>query len=241
MDQAQPTPAQKAVIEFSRRLGCGNGAVRKYGAKLLGRLREGPIDYDYHGLTLRLDPTLCGSVRVMLMTPDWHDCQERAFVEQHLPPKGVFFDIGANAGFYTFFAAARRPHARVIAFEPVPGLAHALKRNVAANHLRNVKVEDVALSDVDGRGMVEGEMRPTMTLLQAAKSHGVSCIDCLKIDIEGMEDQVLLAFFREAPKSLWPRAIVGEHIFTPQWRDKCLELGYREQWQSRFNSALTLD
>ncbi len=51
MDQALPTPAQKAVIEFSRRFGCGNGAVRKYGAKLLGWLREGPIDYDYHGLT----------------------------------------------------------------------------------------------------------------------------------------------------------------------------------------------
>lgn len=203
-------------------------------------LREGLVDYDYHGLSLRLDP-LRGSSRVMLMTPHWHDCRELAFVEKHLPSEGVFFDIGANAGFYTFFAAARRPHARVIAFEPVPELAHALKRNVAANHLRNVMVEDVALSDVDGRGMVEGEMRPIMTLLQAATSHGVSSIDCLKIDIEGMEDKVLLPFFREAPRSLWPKAIVGEHIFTPRWRDKCLELGYRELWQSRFNSALTLD
>ena len=116
-----------------------------------------------------------------------------------------------------------------------------LKRNVAANHLPNVEVEDAALSDVDGRGMVEGKMMPTTTLLHAAQSHGVHAIDCLKIDIEGMEDQVLLPFFRDAPQWLWPKAIVGEHIFTPRWRDKCLELGYREQWQSRFNSALTLD
>jgi hypothetical protein len=77
-------------------------------------------------------------------------------------------------------------------------------------------------------------------LLHAARSRGIERIDVMKIDIEGMEDQVLLPFFRKAPRSLWPRAIVGEHIFAPRWREECLSLGYCQQWQTRYNCGLTL-
>ena len=105
--------------------------------------------------------------------PHWSDCRERAFVEQQLPPDGVFFDIGANAGFYTFFAAAKRPNARVIAFEPVPELAEALKTQRDHQRFagrRGGGVEDTALSDANGTGEVEGHMRRMMTLLEATNS-----------------------------------------------------------------------
>jgi hypothetical protein len=152
----------------------------------------------------------------MLMFPDWTDRKERAFLLDRLPEKGTFVDIGANAGFYTFFAAGRRRNARMIAFEPVKRWADALAQNVVLNQLRSVSVENFALSDkVDGAVEMDGEAHPTTTLLAALTRHGMEHLDVVKIDIEGMEDEVLLAFFREAPQSLWLKAILGD-IFSPR-------------------------
>jgi len=234
----RPTAGQRLIIEFSRGFGLGNGAVRKWGAKLATSLRPGAIDYDYHGLTLRMEPT-CGSTRHMLMSPYWTDRRERSFLLNQLPEKGVFVDIGANAGFYTFFAAGHRREARIIAFEPVKRWADALRQNALLNRLSALSVENVALSDKeDGTAEIEGETFPTTTLLAALTRNGIEQINVLKIDIEGMEDSVLLPFFSDAPRSLWPTAILGEHLFTDRWRNGALQMGYKECWRTRFNSAL---
>ena len=55
----------------------------------------------------------------MLLSPGWSERAERAFIEEYMPPTGVFFDIGANAGYYTFFVAGRRSKSRIISIEPV--------------------------------------------------------------------------------------------------------------------------
>jgi hypothetical protein len=235
------TRGQKAIIEFSRRFGLGNGAIRKYGGRLVRQLGAEQIVYDYHGLELILDP-LRGSSRIMLMTPYWYDARERAFIESCMLRGGVFLDIGANAGFYTFFVAARCPDARVFSFEPMPGHAANLRQNVSRNGLQDrVFVLETGLSDHAGAGMIDEVSVSCNTLLNAMQEQQLCSIDCLKIDIEGMEDRVLLPFFRDAPRSLWPKAIVGEYIFTDQWRDLCLSLGYRQRWRSHFNVGLTLD
>ena len=61
------------------------------------------------------------------------------------------YNVGANYGFFTL-ALARLvgPSGRVIAFEPNPPVVARLRENVAINHLTNVKVEPVAVSDVAG-------------------------------------------------------------------------------------------
>jgi hypothetical protein len=113
--------------------------------------------------------------------------------------------------------------------------------NVGLSRLDRVSVENIALSDkMDGTVEIEGEAYATTTLLAALTRHAIERIDVLKIDIEGMEDKVLLPFFRDAPRFLWPRAILGEHIFTTQWRGECLRRGYEEHWRTAFNSALVL-
>src|ERR1700687_2464059 len=112
-----PTAAQRLIIEFNRRFGLGNGALRKYGAALLGDLRDGPIDYEYFGLRLRFFPPLRRSAH-MLLSPGWSERRERAFIEEHMPPTGVFLDIGANVGYYHFFVSGRRPQSRIISIEP---------------------------------------------------------------------------------------------------------------------------
>jgi hypothetical protein len=58
MGHFAPTAAQKLVIEFNRRFGLGNGALRKYGCSLVEMSRAGPLDYEYFGLRLRFFPPL---------------------------------------------------------------------------------------------------------------------------------------------------------------------------------------
>jgi len=33
---------------------------------------------------------------------------------------------------------------------------------------------------------------------------------------------VLIGFFRDAPQSLWPRAVVIEHLSHKEWREDCI-------------------
>jgi hypothetical protein len=33
---------------------------------------------------------------------------------------------------------------------------------------------------------------------------------------------VLIGFFRDSPQSLWPRAVVIEHLSQNEWRDDCI-------------------
>jgi FkbM family methyltransferase len=63
----------------------------------------------------------------------------------------VFFDIGANIGYYSFIAAKLNPSIRVHAFEPAGGPLHYLRKNVTLNNAANIiSVYDIALSDSNG-------------------------------------------------------------------------------------------
>lgn len=69
----------------------------------------------------------------------------------HLHPGDVFYDIGANVGFFTLIAARLvGPRGRVVAFEPVTANAAAIRRNIALNHFTNITVIEAAVSDHEG-------------------------------------------------------------------------------------------
>ncbi len=62
----------------------------------------------------------------------------------------VFYDIGANIGYYSLLAAMENPKIGVVAFEPANGPLHYLKENVRINNYNNIVVERVALSETTG-------------------------------------------------------------------------------------------
>jgi FkbM family methyltransferase len=62
-----------------------------------------------------------------------------------MPKEPVVFDVGANIGMFSLYAAQKWPGARLFSFEPVPRTFDALSRNVA--HLPNVRVFNMALGD----------------------------------------------------------------------------------------------
>lgn len=48
------------------------------------------------------------------------------------------------------------------------------------------------------------------TLLQLLQNERADWVDAVKIDVEGFEDRILVPFFRDAPRSLWPKLLVIE-------------------------------
>lgn len=77
------------------------------------------------------------------------------------PQGGVFFDVGANVGWYTTHAAVKNPTSRIWAFEPMPATYRWLTRNIALNNLENVSALNTGLGEENGE--LTFFFRPDMT------------------------------------------------------------------------------
>jgi len=134
-------------------------------------------------------------------------------IDRLLPHANVVFDVGANSGPFSLYAALERPRATVFAFEPVPRSAAALARNIALNGTRNVTACEAAVCDRDGTielfvppgeslplgaSTLPAFRRPGERLAVSAlrldtfvREHGIGTVDLLKLDAEGAEPAVL--------------------------------------------------
>jgi FkbM family methyltransferase len=162
---------------------------------------------------------------------------------QHLAPGAVFYDLGANVGFFTLLAARLvGATGRVVSFEPDPRNANALRRNVALNALENVEVVEQGVSDRTGavrftlgpstgshfaRAEDSGEnIDVRVTTLDAVLANGYPPPTLLKMDIEGEEVRalegaaVLLAQHR-------PTVICEVHHTEAEVRALLAAAGYR--------------
>jgi FkbM family methyltransferase len=72
-------------------------------------------------------------------------------VRQVLTPLSgeMFWDVGANTGYYTLMLA--KNFDRVTAFEPNPSAVEILERKIAKSRLSNIRLLPIALSDSAGR------------------------------------------------------------------------------------------
>ena len=146
------------------------------------------------------------SVYFNLVEPD----QTRRVVEA-LRPGQVFFDVGANVGYYSLIASRLVGNGgRVICFEPLLDNVGHLYRHVRLNHLHNVDVLPVACSSgigmtsfvrgdngalgriaaVDGNGAGGTSWVATLSLDEFAEQSG-RWPAIIKIDVEGAELLVL--------------------------------------------------
>ncbi|MFD9632200.1 FkbM family methyltransferase [Streptomyces violascens] len=143
---------------------------------------------------------------------DWEETTQPVLFELARKARG-FLDIGAFSGIYTLLACQANPALRAIAVEPNPRSVVMLRRNVELNDLdERVTVVDRALSDAPGRGRLAIPCDSTAARLQTLASplprdRAVSHltvdvttadelarslpIDLVKIDVEGMEPEVL--------------------------------------------------
>ncbi len=253
--------------ERLRRLaaGLGQGALARRARSVLRRIaalgRRGPFDVEpFPGQRARLYPAEnLSDKRVFAGAAAW-DRVERAALATALrcgPRPAYFVDAGANAGLYTLAMRAEVPGLRVLAIEPDAENLVRLHFNLAASGASaDVTVAPVALSDHAGtiriateatnRGELaehpDGASVQTRPLLDLVREYDFPRVDALKIDIEGLEMQVLGHYFHTAPRALWPRCVVLEarHGEETPALAHLLALGYEIQERTRLNAVLSM-
>jgi FkbM family methyltransferase len=158
------------------------------------------------GIRLTVVPGEAHYVALPLLIETWRD---QVYVRDYgRADPGVIMDVGAHVGFFALYAAARWPHAEILAFEPDPQNFALLQQNITLNRARQIQPYALAVSDcsghaqlvrarqsdahslVPGDGALESDERidvSTITLgeVLALTPHGQ--IDLMKVDCEGAE------------------------------------------------------
>lgn len=256
-----PNAAQQAIISLAQRSRLKRGAFRPMMSRLVNLFRAGPVDVEYQGASFRFYHQLSATERGALFNPDYN-IEELDFLRSYTAPGGVFIDVGANVGTYAM-ALARHigPSGKVIAIEPHPVTHARLAFNRTASDFNQVILVAAAAGPADGELMIEtdgdnlgashivsgepgsGAFKvPSRRLQRILDDAGVTRVDALKIDVEGFEDRVLTGFFKEAPASLWPAAVVIEHLSQDEWLNDCIAdmqvRGYIATGKTRSNTLL---
>jgi FkbM family methyltransferase len=160
------------------------------------------------GFTLHLDMA-DPAQRQLFFFGDYDERREADLVTRVLAPGEVFWDVGANLGYFTLLAAAHLKNTgQVVAFEPGPSAYDCLTGNIARNPFTNILTYPVAASDregdavlysvagqPDGRanlfrpgaGQTESTPVSTVTLDGWRDQHRLAGPDFIKMDVEGAE------------------------------------------------------
>lgn len=79
----------------------------------------------------------------------------RNYIDKYVKDNDIFFDIGANVGVFSIYAAKRHPGITVYCFEPEYSNLYTLKENIICNDLKNkTKIYSVAISNFNGLSML---------------------------------------------------------------------------------------
>lgn len=170
-----------------------------------------------------------------------------------LQPGDVFYDVGANAGYYTLIGArAVGVSGKVIAFDPVPKNAATIDEQIKLNELQRIcKIEEVALSnkkEVLGLSIPTQNANAHLTNIvaphikdQSGEIIQVNCIRLddyakhnawptfVKIDIEGAEVQALIGAKGLLENEEAPVLLITAHSsqLEKEVKDILLQAGYK--------------
>jgi FkbM family methyltransferase len=141
-----------------------------------------------------------------------YEYSKRKAAEALIGPGAVVFDVGAHVGYYTLLASVLTgAQGHIFAFEPLPRNLFSLKEHLRLNGIANASVIEAAVSDRVGTGSFGQALSSFMGhLLPEASSGGTLQVkvitldafvfpfeqrmpapDCIKIDVEGAEMEVL--------------------------------------------------
>jgi FkbM family methyltransferase len=114
--------------------------------------------------------------------PGTSEPDEQALLQAKLGPGDVFYDIGANIGFFSTLAGRLvGPTGRVFAFEPFSLSADRAEANAALNGFQHVTVVRVAVGRRPGRG--------TLAMSRNASTHHiVTAGDGIPVELVGIDD-----------------------------------------------------
>jgi len=134
-------------------------------------------------------------------------------IENFMKKGMTFLDVGANKGDFSLFTGKIvGSSGKVIAFEPEPGNCGWIRKSIQINQLSNIILMEIALSNEDGeKELYLGKKSGWHTLVKGVKNRSegkinirtqkldslfdslnLSCVDAMKIDVEGAEYEVIL-------------------------------------------------
>ncbi len=164
-----------------------------------------------------------------------YELEAAQFICDQLNPGDVFYDIGANAGYFTLVGArAVGPQGRVVAFDPVPQNVRTIQEQIDLNGLGSYcrvepfavlersgpagfilteqiarsRFEQIHLSELAGRGEERIEVEG-LALDAYVKQHPPPTL--VKMDIEGAEVLALRGAAELLRDSNRPRFVVSTH------------------------------
>lgn len=142
------------------------------------------------------------------MATGQYDLKTSAVIRRFIRQEDIVIDVGANVGALTLVMAMAAHEGRVFAIEPGPSTFNRLKNNVELNpHLRSIiQLFSIGLSDKPGKlfwqedpnvpgnaGLLHGSgfQVSVETLDDFVIEHQIERLDFIKIDVEGMEYEVI--------------------------------------------------
>lgn len=191
--------------------------------RLGGLLRHRPLSDIESFVVTDEGITLVGTDSILVRNIYWYGGSSYEGCEAHwwkhfAKTSSSIVELGANVGFYTVLASAVNPTADIVAVEPHPVAAAAIRANAALNHADHVRVVEAAvvghrsigdeatvelhLPDLESGAAPTGAFitgasvdgrRSSATISVPTVSAGavIAGADLLKLDIEGMEVDVL--------------------------------------------------
>ena len=243
-----------------------------FAARRLARLTlHGPVDTSVWGYRLRLFPDRSISeARILFMPRSW-DRYERELLGQWMSPDFTFVDVGANVGAYSFWVLSLMGDSgRVIAVEPDPTLVRQLRYNMRLNGEEDrMQIVEAAVAEYTGtgalimnscnsgqnhlaRGQTPAEVASiavkVTTLVDLVDDIQPDRIDCLKVDVEGREGDVLEPYLAATPRCRWPKSLIVELKRGPESGlesrrlvDRLTNMGYRLTCRTVLNGVFHLE
>jgi len=147
---------------------------------------------------------LAGGKTFRLLTGSYELAHTRRFCEA-VSPGDVIFDVGAAIGYYTMLGAwCVGADGFVLAVEPDPKNAAFVRGHLAANRLGNARLMETAVGAAPGNVRFEsrcgsgtgrlsdsGDLTVAVTTIDIMVRQTGLRPNCIKIDVEGAEEQVL--------------------------------------------------
>ena len=161
-----------------------------------------------------------------------HETAVQQFLASVLRPGMVYYDVGANVGFFATIAARLvGPSGKVVCFEPLPENARQIQHNAQLNGFENVTVRCEALGSSNRTEVFHTSTEPTWGMLatvgklpekasgkievkvrtlDSLKAEGLLGPDVIKMDIEGAEADALKGA-RETLRAHRPLLVIELH------------------------------
>ncbi len=218
----------------------GDGALLEHQHMRLKQCRFGPMLYNVTDTYIGRSLDLYGEFSFA----------ETRFFEQILHPGMLAIDVGANIGCHTVFMAQRvGPGGAVIAIEPQRVVFQTLCANLSLNAIENVRALNAAagaeagtivvpnieygaggnFGGVELGGYESGEQVPLM----AIDSLPVPSCHLIKIDVEGMETEVLKGAHQTIARCQPALYVENDRRDrSPELIETLLSAGYKMFWHA---------